>query len=51
MIDYGLSTSTNTGLASYKIHPTQAVAFTRANARTAAPVSTGGNLKVASLTC
>lgn len=48
VIDYGLSTSTNTGLASYKIHPTQAVAFTRANARTAAPVSTGGNLKVAS---
>ncbi len=48
VIDYGLSTATNTGLAAYKIHPTTAVNFTRANARTAAPASVGGNLKVAS---
>lgn len=48
VIDYGLSTSSNTGLASYKLHPTQPVAFTRANARTAAPDAAGGNVKVAS---
>jgi predicted extracellular nuclease len=48
VIDYGLSTSSNTGLASYKIHPTQPVAFTRVNQRTTAPAAVGGNLKVAS---
>jgi len=48
VIDYGLSTTTTDGLADYKIHPTQAVTFTRANARTAEPEAVGGNIKVAS---
>ncbi|MBI3381036.1 MAG: ExeM/NucH family extracellular endonuclease [Aquabacterium sp.] len=48
VIDYGLATSDNTGLASYKIHPTTAVAFTRANQRSAQPADVGGNLRVAS---
>ncbi|MDO9237700.1 MAG: ExeM/NucH family extracellular endonuclease [Aquabacterium sp.] len=48
VIDYGLATSSNLGLADYKIHPTQAVVFTRTNARTAAPATVGGNIKVAS---
>jgi predicted extracellular nuclease len=43
VIDYGLSTADNTGLASYKIHPTQPVAFTRANPRTSAPAAIGGS--------
>lgn len=48
VIDYGLSTTTTDGLADYKVHPTQAVTFTRANARTAEPEAVGGNIKVAS---
>lgn len=48
VIDYGLSTSDNTGIASYKIQPTQAVAFTRANARTTQPDTVGGNVRIAS---
>lgn len=48
VVDYGLATSTTTGIASYKVHPTQAVNFTRVNARTAAPATVGGNIKVAS---
>lgn len=48
VIDYGLATSDNTGIASYKIQPTQAVHFTRANARTAQPAAVGGNVRVAS---
>ncbi|MBC7701131.1 ExeM/NucH family extracellular endonuclease [Aquabacterium sp.] len=48
VIDYGLSTTTTDGLADYKIHPTQAVSFTRANVRTAEPDAVGGNIKVAS---
>lgn len=48
VIDYGLATASNTGLADHKIHPTEAVFFTRANARTAAPANVGGNVKVAS---
>jgi predicted extracellular nuclease len=48
VIDYGLSTSFTDGLASYKIHPTTPVSFTRVNARTNAPASVGGNVKVAS---
>lgn len=48
VIDFGLATSSNTGLASYKIHPTQPVNFTRANVRTTAPAAVGGNVKVAS---
>ncbi len=48
VIDYGLATASNTGAGDYKIHPTAAPAFTRANARTAAPDPVGGNLKLAS---
>ena len=48
VIDYGLATSSNTGYGDYKIHPTEAVAFTRDNARTAAPAAQPGNLKLAS---
>lgn len=48
VIDYGLSTTDNTGLASYKIHPTTNVSFTRAHPRTTAPEPVGGNLRIAS---
>lgn len=48
VIDYGLATASNTGLADYKIHPTEPVAFTRAHPRTATPAEVGGNVKVAS---
>ncbi len=48
VIDYGLATSDNTGLAMYRIHPTIAPVFIRSNARTAAPPVVGGNIKVAS---
>jgi predicted extracellular nuclease len=48
VIDFGLSTSTNTGLASYKIHPIEPITFTRANPRSTRPESPGGNIKVAS---
>lgn len=48
VIDYGLATSDNTGIANYKIHPTTPVSFTRVNARTTAPDAVGGNLRIAS---
>lgn len=48
VIDYGLATASNTGLADYRIHPTEAVVFTRAHPRTDAPADVGGNVKVAS---
>ncbi|HEX7687850.1 MAG TPA: ExeM/NucH family extracellular endonuclease [Burkholderiaceae bacterium] len=48
VIDYGLTTATNTDPGLYKIHPTQPVAFTRANPRTAAADDVGGNVRVAS---
>ncbi|MEQ1528099.1 MAG: ExeM/NucH family extracellular endonuclease, partial [Methylococcales bacterium] len=48
VIDYGLATSDNTNFGDYKIHPTQTVTFTRANARTVVPDVVGGNIKVAS---
>jgi predicted extracellular nuclease len=49
VIDYKLATSAANGLADYAIHPTQPLSFTRANPRTAAPVSLGNsNVKVAS---
>ncbi len=47
VIDYGLATNDNQGLADYRIHPSGPVVFNRANPRTAAPV-VGGNLRVAS---
>lgn len=48
VIDYGLATSSNTGMADYRIHPVGAINFTRANPRTAAPEPVGGNVRVAS---
>ncbi|HEX6703764.1 MAG TPA: ExeM/NucH family extracellular endonuclease [Albitalea sp.] len=48
VIDYGLATSSNAGFGDYKIQPTQPLAFTRVNARSAAPDAVGGNLRVAS---
>lgn len=48
VIDYGLATNNNAGPALYRIHPTGAPTFTRANARTVAPSGIGGNVKVAS---
>jgi len=48
VIDYGLATASNTGLADYKIHPTQTVAIARANPRTTTPPNVGGNVRVAS---
>ncbi len=48
VVDYGLTTSANTDAGAYKIHPTQAVTFTRANPRTAMAEDVGGNLRVGS---
>jgi predicted extracellular nuclease len=48
VVDYGLATNSNTGFGDYKIHPTTAVSFTRANVRPAAPDVVPGNIKVAS---
>ncbi|WP_428423362.1 ExeM/NucH family extracellular endonuclease [Methylibium sp.] len=48
VIDYGLATADNAGLALYRIQPTVAPVFSRANPRTAVPPALAGNLKVAS---
>jgi predicted extracellular nuclease len=48
VIDYGLATSSPSGISDYKIQPTVAPVIRRDNPRTAAPASVGGNLKVAS---
>lgn len=48
VIDYGLVTASNTGLADYKLHPTAPVVFTRANPRQATPSTVGGTHRVAS---
>ena len=48
VLDYGLATNSAAGAGDYKIHPTSTVAFSVANARTAAPDGVGGNVKVAS---
>ena len=48
MLDYGLATASNTGLADDRIHPTEPVNFQRDNPRTAVPGEVGGHLKVAS---
>ena len=48
VIDFGLATSSNTGLGDFRIHPTAAPTFTRSNPRTTAPASVNGNIKVAS---
>lgn len=47
VIDFGLATSSSDGLTDYKIHPTQPLSFTRANARPATAPAVGGNVKVA----
>jgi len=46
VIDYGLATNFSDGISDYKIHPTEPVAFSRANPRTAAPADVGGDLRV-----
>ena len=48
VIDYGLATSSSTGIADYRIHPVEPVSFTRANQRGLAPENVGGNVRVAS---
>ena len=47
VIDYGLATNDAASLSLYRIQPASPVAFTRANARPAAPAP-GGSVKVAS---
>jgi uncharacterized protein len=48
VIDYGLATNFTDGLSDYKIHPTEAVVFERANPRPATPPTVGGNVRVGS---
>ena len=48
VIDYGLATSTSSGLSDYRIQPTEAPLISRTNPRTTAPDTVGGNIKVAS---
>jgi len=48
VIDYGLATSTTSGLSDYRIQPTLAPVISRTNPRNAAPDAVGGNIKVAS---
>jgi uncharacterized protein len=48
VLDYGLATASNTGFGDYKLHPTTAPVFVRANPRSNAPENVGGNVKVAS---
>lgn len=48
VVDYGLATASNTGFGDYKLHPTEAVSFDRANPREAVPAAVGGNVRVTS---
>lgn len=48
VIDYGLATSSSMGIADYRIHPVDAVNFSRENARSAGPLEVDGNVRVAS---
>jgi hypothetical protein len=48
IVDFGLTTSTNTDPGAYKIHPTVTPAFSRTNPRTTAAEEVGGNLRVGS---
>ena len=48
VIEYGLITASSTGPRDYKIHATVTPVFSRENARTTAPESVGGNIKIAS---
>jgi len=47
VIDYGLATASNAGLAAYRLHPTATPVFTAANPRPASPPAVGGNVRVA----
>lgn len=46
VLDYGLATSSNADPGSWRIVPTVAPVFTRANPRTAAPDDVGGTIRV-----
>jgi uncharacterized protein len=48
VLDYGLATSSSPGAGDYKIHPTLAPVITRSNARSSAPDTVAGNVKVGS---
>ncbi|MCH7341869.1 ExeM/NucH family extracellular endonuclease [Pelomonas sp. CA6] len=48
VLDFGLATASNTGSASYKIHPLQVPQFQRSNPRVATPQVSGGNVRIAS---
>nr|WP_316641596.1 ExeM/NucH family extracellular endonuclease [uncultured Roseateles sp.] len=48
IVDYGPATSSNTGLAMYRLQPVETPIFARSNPRTAAPEAPGGNVRVAS---
>ncbi len=48
VIDYGLTTSSNTDPGAYKLHPLTAPTFARANPRTTGPEAVGGNLRIGS---
>jgi len=47
VIDYGLAANDADGIALYRIHPTVAPVFTRANPRSATPPAVGGTHRVA----
>jgi len=47
VVDYGLATSSTAGATMYRIQPVTTPVFARSNPRTAAPVSPGGNVRVA----
>jgi predicted extracellular nuclease len=49
VIDYGLATASNTGLADYRILPTTAVSFQSGNPRPTLAPAVGGNVKVGSM--
>lgn len=48
VIDFGLATSSTTGAAMYRIHPTSTPVFTTSNPRPESPPTVGGNIRVAS---
>ncbi len=49
VVDYGLATASNTGLALYRLHPTVAPSITASHPRPASPSAVGGNVRVASM--
>jgi hypothetical protein len=49
VIDFGLATASNAGIALYRIHPVETPVFTVANPRPATPPAVGGNVKLASM--